>query len=95
MGYANSLNNLFLRIISGVKLDNVDWDALECALNQECDECVAKLRSNSCTISEMDIRIYMTKKLGLTWRQMSEIFFLDPESVRKRHQRLKRKIQLF
>lgn len=88
------LHALFLHFTSGTRINDGDWLALETALDEEHEKSVQKLRKDCPQISETDVRICMMKELGLTWRQMAAVVFLEKESVRKRHLRLKKKFFL-
>lgn len=92
MELAGTLKTLFACFTSGERMKEEDWVALEATLDEERNGFVARLRAGNHHVSETDIRICMTKELGPTWRQMAVVFFLAPESVRKRYQRLKKTI---
>lgn len=85
-------NSLMLQIAQGrdIHLGVEEWTELEALVNAELGGYAAKLRSNHPAIKEKDLRICMLRKLGLTYMQIAKLFFLQPASVKKRMQRLRK-----
>ncbi len=85
------LMTLLTLFASGTQIKEEDWSKLEIALDEERENFFAKLRSTYPAMNEMDFRVCMAKELGLTWRQMTHLFFISPDSVKRRYQRIKKK----
>lgn len=85
-------NSLMLRVAQGrdVHLSDEDWTELEASVDAELGGYAAKLKSSWPGIKEKDLRICMLRKLGLTYMQIAKLFFLQPASVKKRMQRLRK-----
>ena len=73
-----------------IRLTEKEWNRLEVTLDESCDNFVSRLRSTYISLSDEDIRMCMLQKLHLSNRQMANIFVLQPESITKRKQRLKK-----
>lgn len=71
-------------------MTNDDWQSLEVALDDTYQQFVTRLRQQFPKMNEDGIRLCMLGKLGLTTRQISNIFSISPLSVTKRKQRLRK-----
>ncbi len=71
-------------------MTNDDWQSLELALDDTYQQFVTRLRQQFPKMNEEGIRLCMLGKLGLTTRQISNIFSISPLSVTKRKQRLRK-----
>lgn len=73
-----------------ISLSDDDWKSLEIALDDVYDGFVLKLKTSFPHMKEEMVRLCMLQKISLTNREMANIFFISPESVKKRKQRLKK-----
>ncbi|MCR4613220.1 MAG: hypothetical protein K5778_04385 [Bacteroidaceae bacterium] len=71
-------------------MSNDDWQNLEVTLDDTYQQFVTRLRQQFPKMNEDGIRLCMLGKLGLTTRQISNIFSISPLSVTKRKQRLRK-----
>ena len=75
---------------SFVRLTDAEWERLAVALDEYDENFVSRLRSSYPSLDEQDVRMCMLQRLHLTNRQMANVFVLQPQSVTKRKQRLKK-----
>ena len=73
-----------------VRLTDAEWERLAVALDEYDENFVSRLRSSYPSLDEQDVRMCMLQRLHLTNRQMAIVFVLQPQSVTKRKQRLKK-----
>ena len=73
-----------------VRLTDAEWERLAVALDEYDENFVSRLRSSYSSLDEQDVRMCMLQRLHLTNRQMANVFVLQPQSVTKRKQRLKK-----
>jgi len=71
-------------------IDDDDWKSLEIAIDDVCHNFVSRLRTSFPKMKESAIRLCMLQRIQLTNRQMANIFFVEPETIKKRKQRLKK-----
>ena len=75
-----------------LSLTDEDWQSLEITLDESYDNFVLKLRTSFPQIKEDMIRLCMLQKISMTNRAIANIFFISPDSVKKRKQRLKKEL---
>ena len=75
-----------------LSLTEEDWQSLEVALDDIYDNFILKLRTSFPQMKEDMVRLCMLQKIGMTNRNISNIFFITLESVKKRKQRLKKEL---
>ena len=75
-----------------LSLTEEDWQSLEVALDDIYDNFILKLRTSFPQMKEDMVRLCMLQKIGMTNRDISNIFFITLESVKKRKQRLKKEL---
>lgn len=75
-----------------LSLTEGDWQSLEVALDDIYDNFILKLRTSFPQMKEDMVRLCMLQKIGMTNRDISNIFFITLESVKKRKQRLKKEL---
>ena len=73
-----------------MSLTDEDWQSLEIALDDSYDNFILKLRTSFPQMKEEMVRLCMLQKISMTNRAIGNIFFITPDSVKKRKQRWKK-----
>lgn len=79
---------------SNVKIRQEDWIYLENTLDDIDDSFVSRLRMSHPTLDHDSIKLAMLLRIGLTVSQISVVFHLTTDAIKKRKKRLKQEVEI-